>query len=79
LHDTTKIEAFGIPAIAVATTVFREAARIQASALGRTDLDPIFVPHPIQDRTPAEIEAHADAVVSEIVARLSVGASSSSD
>jgi len=28
------------------------------------------VPHPIQDQTPAEIEARADAVVDEIVARL---------
>jgi len=79
LHDTTKIEAFGIPAIAVATTEFRTAARVQASALGRTDLDPVYVAHPIQDQTAAEIEARADAVVAEIVARLSVSASTSSD
>jgi len=78
LHDTTKIETYGIPAIAVATTEFMTAARIQASALGRADLDPVYVAHPIQDQTRAEIEARADAVVFEIVARLSVGASSSS-
>ncbi len=54
----------------LATEEFRTAARVQASRLGRPDLDAVFVPHPIQDRTPAEIEARADAVVEEIVARL---------
>jgi hypothetical protein len=56
--------------VAVATHEFAAAARAQASALGRPDLDAVYVPHPIQDQTPAEIEARADAVVDEIVARL---------
>jgi hypothetical protein len=30
----------------------------------------VIVPHPIQDRTPAEIRARADAVVEELVRRL---------
>ncbi len=46
------------------------AARIQASRLGRPDLDAVFVPHPIQDQTAEEIQARAEAVVDEIVARL---------
>jgi len=50
--------------------VFRTAARVQASQLGRPDLEAVFVPHPIQDQTAAEIEARADAVVEEIVSRL---------
>ena len=54
----------------LATTEFRTAARVQASRLGRPDLDAVFVPHPIQDRTPEEIEDRADAVIEEIVARL---------
>ena len=54
----------------LATTEFRTAARVQASRLGRPDLEAVFVPHPIQDRTPEEIEDRADAVVEEIVARL---------
>lgn len=54
----------------VATEEFRTAARVQASRLARTDLEAVFVPHPIQDRTKAEIEARADAVLDEIVARL---------
>ena len=30
----------------------------------------LFVPHPIQDQTPAEIADRADAVIEEIVSRL---------
>ena len=46
------------------------AARAQASALGRADFDAVYVAHPIQDQTQAEIEAKADAVLSEIIGRL---------
>lgn len=60
----------GIPTVAVATTEFRTAARAQAAALGRGDFDPVYVHHPIQDQTPDEIAARADAVLAEIVARL---------
>lgn len=70
MHDTIKLENLGIPAQPVATLEFRTAARAQASALGRTDFDAVYVAHPIQDQTKAEIEARADAVAGEIVARL---------
>jgi hypothetical protein len=70
LHDSARIEEFGIPAVAVATAEFRDAARVQASRLGRPDLEAVFVPHPIQDQTKSEIESRADAVIDEIVRRL---------
>ena len=54
----------------LATDEFRTAARVQASRLGRSDLEAVFVSHPIQDRTPAEIEERADAVIEEVVSRL---------
>ena len=60
----------GIPSVALATTEFMRAARAQASALGRADFDAVYVPHPIQDQTPAEIAVLAEAVADEIVARL---------
>ena len=60
----------------VATDEFRAAARVQASRLGRPDLEAMFVLHPIQDRTQAEIEDRADAVIEEVVARLTGGGSS---
>ena len=60
----------------LATDEFRTAARVQASRLGRPDLEAVFVPHPIQDQTRAEIEDRADAVIEEVVGRLTGGGSS---
>ncbi|HIC55038.1 MAG TPA: hypothetical protein EYM78_17885 [Gemmatimonadetes bacterium] len=54
----------------LATEEFRTAARVQASRLGRPDLEAVFVPHPIQDQTLKEIEARADDVIEQVVARL---------
>ncbi len=68
-----KLESLGMPTVAVATHEFMTAARVQASALGRADFDAVYVPHPIQDQTREEIEAKAEAALTEIVARL-VGA-----
>ena len=69
----TRLEALGIPSIAVATHEFMTAARAQASALGRADYEAVYVVHPIQDQTRAEIEGRAEAVIDEIYARLTGG------
>jgi len=42
-----RLEALGIPVVAVATDEFRTAARAQAAALGRPDLDAVYVRHPL--------------------------------
>ncbi len=57
----------------VATTEFIDAAEIQGKNLG---FDPamIFVQHPIQDRTNAEIEALADAALNAIIAKVEMSA-----
>jgi hypothetical protein len=68
-----KLENLGIPSVPVATHEFMTAARAQAAALGRPDYDAVYVPHPIQDQTPDEISARADAVMEEIIARLTGG------
>jgi len=70
LHDSTKLEGLGIPAVPVATREFMTAARAQASALGRPDFDAVYVAHPIQDQTNEEIRAKAEAVLEEIARRL---------
>jgi predicted negative regulator of RcsB-dependent stress response len=69
VHDTTNLEAEGRPAVFVASTEFIEAARAQSEALG---FDPaaVYVPHPIQDRTDAELHALADAALAEILEQL---------
>jgi hypothetical protein len=70
LHDSIKLESLGIPAVPIATTEFRTAARAQAAALGRPDFDAVYVAHPIQDQTRQEIETRAEAALDEIIARL---------
>ena len=65
----TALEGQGIPGVFVASAEFAEAARSQSRALG---FDPagVFVPHPIQDRTDAEMRALAESAVDEVWARL---------
>ncbi|MFQ5738652.1 MAG: hypothetical protein ACE5JX_06530 [Acidobacteriota bacterium] len=70
MHDSTKLESLGIPAVPVATHEFRTAARAQAAALGRPDFEAVYVEHPIQDQPPEQIRARAEAVVATIVSRL---------
>lgn len=56
----------GIPGGMVATTAFEAAARAQSDALG---FEPavVYVPHPIQDRSDAEIRAIADDAVDAVL------------
>ena len=70
MHDTARLESKGIAAVPIATHEFMTAARALASALGRPDLDAVYVEHPIQDQTRQEIEARAALVIDEIAARL---------
>ena len=69
MHDITELEASGLPGMFVATTEFVDAAEAQGQALG---FHPAahFVPHPIQDRSDAEVRALADAAFEEILARI---------
>ena len=69
MHDTTNFEAEGRPAVFVASTEFIEAAQAQSEALGFNPAA-VYVPHPIQDRSDAEIRALADAALEEIVSKL---------
>jgi hypothetical protein len=70
LHDAIRLENLGIPTVSVATDEFTTAARAQGSALGRPDYDPVYVPHPIQDQTSAEIEQKASDAIDEITRKL---------
>jgi hypothetical protein len=70
LHDTVWFEIQGKPAVSLASTEFRDAAQVQADALGLSDARCVFVAHPIQDATDSEMQAKADAVVDEVVRAL---------
>ena len=69
VEQTSRRGRVASPAVPVVTDEFQTAARAQA-ALNRPDFDAVYVRHPIQDQTKQEIEARADAVLLEIVGRL---------
>ena len=71
MHDTVDLESRGIPAVYVATQEFVDGARAQARALG-ADPAAVFVAHPIQDRSDAELRALAEEALPRIVAALVV-------
>jgi len=59
----------GIPGISIVTTGFTDAVTSQSKALG---FDPavLFVPHPIQNRTPDELKKIADDAVDSAIGML---------
>ncbi|MDC0067682.1 hypothetical protein OAL10_02660 [Gammaproteobacteria bacterium] len=71
MHDTVWFEIQGLPAVAIASTEFYDAAKIQAEALGMSDAKRIFVQHPIQDATIGEINDKADKAVVAVIDALS--------
>ena len=69
MHDGSSFDTSGVPALIVVSTAFVQAADIQAKALGYEPVI-VWVPHPIQDRTDAELRAIADNVFDEIVTKM---------
>ena len=67
MHDIVDLETRGIPSMFIASSEFRQAAIAQSVALGMPDVKRMFVPHPIQDRTDAEMAAYADQAFVEIL------------
>jgi hypothetical protein len=67
LHDLQNLDRRGVPGCAVATEAFRQAAEAQMTALGFA-AGLAWVPHPVQNRTPAELAALAEAALPEVLA-----------
>jgi len=74
VHDLVDYESRGIPAVMVASSEFKAAARTQADALGLPELaaGSVFVPHPIQDATDEEMRTKARNAVDAIMAALTI-------
>lgn len=68
MHDISDLELRGVPGMFVASEEFVEAANAQSASLGFASVARVFTPHPIQDRTDAEMVAYADAAFDSIVA-----------
>ena len=69
MHDIVNLEGLGLPGLFIASNEFVAAADAQSTALG-ADPARVFVAHPIQDRTDAELATLADDAVDEILAML---------
>jgi hypothetical protein len=69
VHDTSDLEIRGIPSVYVATTEFVDGADAQAKSLGFAH-SPIYVEHPIQDRTDDEMVAIGENAFEALVAQL---------
>ncbi len=54
----------------IASSEFRQAAIAQSVALGMPDVQRMFVPHPIQDRTDDEMAAYADQAFDELLSMI---------
>ena len=65
-----ELERRGIPTAAVATQPFVDEALEQARVLGMPDYRMVYVPHPVQLLSLAELQSYADRAFEEIVARL---------
>jgi hypothetical protein len=70
LRDVLSFEADDKPAVLVASSAFEQAADHQAAALGQPGIKRVLVPHPIQDRTDAELKQLARDAADEILAAL---------
>jgi hypothetical protein len=72
VHDIVDFETRGIPSVFVATTEFVDGAERQAKALG---FDPaaVYVSHPVQDRTDAEMDEMAERAFASLVQSLELG------
>ena len=70
MHDIVDLERRGVPGVFVASSEFVTAAIAQSTSLGFPSVARVFTPHPIQDRTDAEMRDYADAAFAQIVAEI---------
>jgi hypothetical protein len=70
LRDVLSFESDGKPAVLVASSAFEQAAAHQSAALGQPGVKRVLVPHPVQDRTDAELQELARGAAEEILAAL---------
>ena len=74
--DLVHLERRNIPAVGIATAPFADEAVEQARLLGMPGARMLYIPHPVQLLSEAELAAQADAVFPAVVASLTSGAHS---
>ena len=69
-HDLNELDARGLPGISVLTEEFESAFENQCQKIGFAGAS-VYVPHPMQNRTTAELHAFADAAVGALLGAVS--------
>ena len=72
MHYIADLEGRGLVGVFLASSEFAYAADAQSKALGLA-VPYVLVPHPIQDRTDAEMQALADAAYAAVLAAVTSG------
>jgi hypothetical protein len=70
MHDNVWFETQGIPAVALASSEFGQAAEAHRAALGMNGAHYVLVSHPIQDATDDEMRVKATEVFEQVVLAL---------
>ena len=70
VHDLVRLERLGVATAGVGTEPFADEALEQAALLGMPGYRMVWVPHPVQLLTAAQLDARADAAMEAILERL---------
>lgn len=70
VHDLVRLERLGVATAGVGTEPFADEALEQAALLGMPEYRMVWVPHPVQLLTAAQLDARADAAMETILRRL---------
>ena len=70
VHDLVRLERLGVATAGVGTEPFADEALEQAALLGMPGYRMVWVPHPVQLLTAAQLDARADAAMETILGRL---------
>ncbi len=68
--DLVHLERRGVPSVGIATTPFADEAVEQARLLGMPGCRMLYIPHPVQLLTGAELDGRADAIFPAVLAAL---------
>jgi len=71
--DLVHLERRGIPAVGIATVPFADEAVEQARLLAMPSCRMLYLPHPVQLLTAAELAGRADSIFPAVVAALTTG------
>jgi hypothetical protein len=71
--DLVHLERRGIPAVGIATVPFADEAVEQARLLAMPSCRMLYLPHPVQLLTTAELAGRADSIFPAVVAALTTG------